>query len=138
MRNLSKAHQVRRGNKFEAKAITIAGESYRSGLESQVHATLKLMERAGLIRNIKREQCIEIFPGMSHKIDFMFFDIKRFTYVYCEAKGFTDRGWAEKLKAYKAFSDFPIQIWGIKSGRVGVEKEYPAGRYRVVPKEESR
>lgn len=131
----SKAFQLRgKGNKYNAKPTEIAGETYRSGLEAETHAVLKLMERAGEIRNISREQSVELFPGQTHKIDFMFFDIKRQTFVYAESKGFSDKTWAEKLKAYKAFSIFPLQLWTKSKGRVGCEKEWPAGRYRVVAK----
>jgi hypothetical protein len=135
---LSKGYQCRgKGSKskYKNEPISIGSENYRSGLESEVHATLKLMERGGLIRNIRREQCIELFPGQTHKIDFMFFDIKRDTDIFLEAKGDVDPTWAEKLKAYRAFSSNPLQVWTKAKGRVGMNKEYPVGRYTVIEKD---
>jgi len=132
---LSKAFQLRgKGNKYGAIVRVVAGESYRSGLEVQMHSLLKLMERAGEIRDIQREQSVELFPGQTHKVDFMVFDIKRNTYLYIEAKGFVCKTWAEKIKAYKAFSPYPLQVWSKTKGRLGIDKEYPAGLYMVVEK----
>lgn len=135
--SLSKAHQLRgkgQKNKYNARPIqaTAGGQGYRSQLEAQVHETLRLMERAGQIRNIRREQSIQIIPSMTHKLDFLVFDIKRNMDIGIEAKGFNDPTWNEKQKVYKDFGTFPVQVWMNKTGRIGIEKEIPIGKYKCV------
>ena len=129
--NLSKAFQTRRSHKYNAKRTVIAGESYRSKLESEVHATLKLMERAGKINNIRREQAIHLTPSITHKLDFLVFDIERGIDIGIEAKGISDGVWSVKKRLYKDLGPFPIQIWMKKGNRVYMDEEIPAGKYTI-------
>ena len=49
--------------KFGNRVVHIAGESFASGLESRVTASLRLLERAGQIRNLQREVTHQLYVG---------------------------------------------------------------------------
>lgn len=134
---LTKAYQLRgRGNKYGAKTVKLNENelAYRSGLESEVHAVLKLLERAGEIRNIRREQTISLTPSISHRIDFVVFNVKKNTDVGVEAKGQETEGWSLKQRLYVDFGPLPIEVWKKSRGRVGVAKEIKVGKYRWLEK----
>lgn len=136
--NFSKAHQLRgKGNKYQAQRVQCVdgGPDYRSKLEARVHEALRLMERAGAIKNIRREQTIQITPSMTHKLDFVVFDVARGIDLGVEVKGFNDKTWHEKQKCYRDFAVFPVQVWGIKNGVLGPQKEIPVGKFKIVEKE---
>jgi len=131
---LSKKYQTRKGHKYKAQAVSIAGDDYRSKLESEVHGMLKLLERAGKIKNIRREQTIQITPSIKHKLDFVVFDIERGVDIGIEAKGFEDSRWTTVAQAYKDFAPMPIQVWKKDKGRVFMFKEIAVGKYEVKEK----
>lgn len=128
---LSKSYQTRRTHKYNAKRVDIEGETYRSGLEAEVHAYLKLLERAGEIKNIRREVPIRLTPSVSHKLDYVVFDVKRGIDIGIECKGFEEGQWLVKKNLYKDFGPFPLQIWMKKGGKVFIFKEIPAGKYEI-------
>lgn len=134
--SLTKKHQVRRAHKYKASiGVSDDGKVRGSKLERAVYAVLMLMERAGEILNIRTQQEIELFPGQTHKIDFVVFDKKRNSDIFVEAKGFKDPTWAEKKKAYKAFSPLPLQIWEGDYKYPTVTEEIPPGKYKWVQKD---
>lgn len=138
MNPLSKSYQVRRGSKYGAKrvAATETEGGYRSGLEVEMHATLRLLERSGLIRNIRREQSIQLTPSISHKIDFVVFNIKRGCDVGIEAKGAEDRDWSLKQRLYNDFGPLPVEVWKKEKGRLMMTKEIKPGKYRWTEKDD--
>lgn len=50
----------RKANKYGAKAVTINGRAYRSKRELKRHTELQLLERAGLITDLRREVPFEL------------------------------------------------------------------------------
>lgn len=124
-------------HKYNAKKTVFKGHGFRSKLEASVYQMLLLLEIAGKIKDIRREQSIELLPNMKHKIDFIVYDLEKDTDVLIEAKGFEDATWIEKKKIYKLFSPLPLQIW--KKGKYSYSypscvEEIPVGKYKVVEK----
>jgi len=50
----------RKANKYGAKSVTVNGQAYRSKRELKRHTELQLLERAGLIADLRREVPFEL------------------------------------------------------------------------------
>jgi hypothetical protein len=124
---LTKKHQTRRANKYDAQRFDIAGESFDSKLEAEVYATLKLMERGGLIKNIRRQVTIQLTSRVKWRADFLVFEVKRAQDVIIEAKGFVDQRFRVILQLLPEFSPMIVQIWMKKGSRVFMFKEIIPG-----------
>lgn len=74
----------RKPNKLHAEK-TASG--FPSKLEESVYNMLLLRERAGEIRDIRRQHALRFPCGPAWKIDFSFVDCATGETVYCEAKG---------------------------------------------------
>lgn len=121
-------------SKYGAKRTEHAGQAFRSKLEVAVYSCLQLMERAGQIMNIRREQSIQLTPSIKHKLDFVVQDSITGADYGIEAKGMTDPSWSLKRRLYADFGPFKIEVWKRQGGRVGVDEVIPPGKYRIEKK----
>ena len=97
-------------NKYHSKKITVDGETFDSKKEYNRYQELKLMEKAGLIRNIKRQKKYMLIPSqygengkviereVSYKADFVYFDIGLNKCVVEDTKGFRTKDYIIKRK----------------------------------------
>jgi hypothetical protein len=128
MNRLTKSFQTRR-SKYGAKRAEHNGQGFRSGLERDVYATLLLMERAGKIKNIRREQSIQLTPSIKHKADFVVTDAATGEDYAIEAKGATCPTWSLKRRLYIDFGPLKIEIWKKQSNRLGVDEVIAPGKF---------
>lgn len=85
---------------------------FSSKLEAAVYAQLCLMERGGLIREIKCQQSVYLTEARIQYIsDFSVFDVSKNCTVWVEAKGFETDVWKIKLRLWKHYGPGPLQIW---------------------------
>jgi predicted component of type VI protein secretion system len=124
------------GNKYHAKRSEVEGRGMASGIQGEVFATLKQMERGGLISNIRHEQSIQLMPSVKHRIDFIVFEHARTTDVGIEAKwdNKKDGRWQTLKQVYRDLAPIPVQIWMKNGRRVSMYEEIPVGKYRIVEK----
>lgn len=100
-------------NKFNAKKITVDGIVFDSRREAMRYSELKLMERAGVIRDLKRQVRYELIPAFdvggkhyrptSYVADFVYTDTKTGKEVVEDVKGMRTDVYRLKSKmfAYK-------------------------------------
>lgn len=131
---LSKKHQTRRSNKFGAKRCEHDGQAFRSQLERDVYATLKLLVEGGYIKDLKREQSIQLTPSIKHKLDFTYFDIQTNSMTGVEAKGMECATWNLKKRLYADFGEFKVNVWKASRGRVECVETIQPGKYRITKK----
>ncbi len=110
-------------NNYKAKPTN----GFPSKLENAVHDILLLRQRAGEIRDIKRQQAVILQDGpkeqrISWKVDFSFEELsmsdiglgvyeKTWRTVYCEAKGIATADFLLKLKLWRKKRPYPLEIW---------------------------
>lgn len=107
-------------NKYKANSTEYNGEVYHSKLEANRAQELDLLERAGEIKNIRRQvrisfdicrKCLRLCSSVCrlHKkqgvhhlsnyfIDFTYWDVKSGLEIYEEVKGFQTNEWKAKWK----------------------------------------
>lgn len=84
-------------NKFNAKSIVIDGHKFPSKKEAQRYQELKLLEKAGKIKNLELQPKFEIIPKQKYRgktlrkaeytPDFKYLDIDNNEWVIEEVKG---------------------------------------------------
>ena len=84
---------MRYGNKYGAVKTTVDGITFDSKREAERWCELRLMERGGLITELKRQVKVELVPKtdkyreVSYVADFVYRDKKTGQVVYEDAKG---------------------------------------------------
>lgn len=91
-------------------------DGYGSKLEQAVGQILELREKAGEIRNIRRQVPVVLQDGprelkITWKVDFSFEDVASGRTHYAEAKGFKTEVYLLKLKLFRANPHGPCEIW---------------------------
>ena len=99
---------VRKFHKYKAQRAN----GFPSKLESVVNDLLVLMERAGEIRVLKRQQTVHLPAGINWRVDFSYIDPKTEELCYVEAKGVATGEYRLKLKLYKHFIENKLTIYG--------------------------
>lgn len=121
---LSKKHQTRRPNKYGAVKVKDGKNTYDSKGEAEMHGTLKLMEKAGLIKDIVHHPAaVSITRFVKYKPDFIYFEIKRQTFVYVDFKGVMGERFSVICNLWKEFGVLPLQIWKKNGNRMYLHKE---------------
>ena len=69
-------------NKFQAKKIPIDGQEFDSHKEARRYGELRLMERAGIIRDLKRQEEFELIPKCGKERPARYH--ADFSYIDCE------------------------------------------------------
>ena len=85
-------------------------DGYPSQLERAVHALLLWREKAGEIRNIKRQASVDLHYWR-WKVDFSFEDVATGETIWCEAKGEETRDYLKNLKLWPDFGPGKLEIW---------------------------
>lgn len=120
---LYKKHQARRSNKYSAKRLEVAGESYDSKFEHELHNLLKLKERIKKVSNIRRQVVIQLTRYVKWRADFVVFDEQTQRDIIVEAKGFEDLRWKVLKQLLPEFSPMPVQIWKKQNNRLFIAEE---------------
>lgn len=102
-------------NKYRAKPT----RGFPSKLEAAVYDMLVLREKAGELKNIKRQVPTPLLREkttgkvvISWKCDFTFDRVSDSKTVYCEAKGKYTQSFVIKLRLFKTFKIGELEIWG--------------------------
>jgi hypothetical protein len=99
-------------HKYGAAKVTQGGESFRSKLEAAVEQTLRLREKAGEIRIIRREVNIFLTEARIRYIpDFLCEDLKTGEEFFVEAKGYSSDRWVVILKLYRVYGPKKLELW---------------------------
>ena len=91
-------------NKYGARKTTVDGITFDSKHEAEIWCELKLMQRAGIIRDLERQVKYELIPktdkfGATHYIaDFRYFDNETERTVVADAKGVRTKDYLLKKK----------------------------------------
>ena len=99
-------------SKYGNKKTTVDGVTFDSAWEAEVWSVLKLMEKAGKIHGLERQQRIDLFVGKSlicvYVADFTYFDSETGEYIVADAKGMETDVFKIKAKLFQAIMGFPI------------------------------
>lgn len=121
---LTKSFQTRRANKYNAEKIKDGSRTFDSKFEYELFNMLKLMERAGEIKNIRHHPApIRITPSVSWKADFIVFDVKLNKDVIVEAKGFEGERWRVIRQLLNDLSQFDVRVYKKKGNRIFLHEE---------------
>ena len=114
-------------NKYKAKRTA----GYDSKAEHDYgEYILRPMEKAGEISNLKKQDSVELIPGINWKVDFSY-EVDGVK-VYEEYKGFETVDYKLKLKLWKLFGPATLKIIKGVYPRFVVKQVIPAGRYKVI------
>lgn len=97
------------------RAIRTPG-GFPSKLEAAVYEQLLFRERAGEIKNIKRQQTVVLQDGpreikITWRVDFSFERTSDGKLVYVESKGFETSDYRLKLKLWRKLKPAPLEIY---------------------------
>jgi hypothetical protein len=104
-------------NKYKAVNKDQAGNAlgFPSRLEANTFQQLCLLEKAGAIRDLRRQHAVRFPCGNSWKIDFSYTDCKTGERVYLESKGAEGEGYRLKKMMYCGCpileEDAKLEIW---------------------------
>ena len=91
-------------NKYGARKTTVDGITFDSKHEAEIWCELKLMQRAGIIRDLERQVRYEIIPKTDkfratvYIADFRYYDTETEKTVVMDAKGVRTKEYALKKK----------------------------------------
>lgn len=90
---------------------------FASKLEGAVHDILVLREKAGEIKDIRRQHVVVLQDGprttrITWAIDFSFTNCESGATEFCEAKGFATEIYKHKLKMFRYRPHGRLEIWG--------------------------
>jgi predicted nuclease of restriction endonuclease-like RecB superfamily len=98
-------------SKFGSKRVEVSGMSFASKLEAAVFQVLKLMEKAGEVKDIKAQDTVYLSKArIIYKPDFKIETTAGET-AWVEAKGFETPEWRIKLRLWKAYGPGPLWIF---------------------------
>lgn len=104
------------------------GRAFASKGERDCYEMLKLMERAGDIRDLECQVTTELIPKLTHKTDFKCFDLKRNEPLWIEYKGFEDQRWRDIKKLWKHCGPGRLKVYkGYGLRMILVEEIIPNG-----------
>lgn len=99
-------------NKYKNKKTIIDGTTFDSKKEAQRYVQLKLLERAGLIKELELQKKFELQPSyinnegkkirkITYVADFFYYDIKKQKYIIEDTKGFRTEVYKIKKKIFE-------------------------------------
>lgn len=89
-----------------------SGRSFGSGLERARFKQLELLERGGVIRDLKCQVQVHLSRArILYKPDFSYFDVALDQIVYEETKGFETAVWAIKKRLWRYYGPGLLRIW---------------------------
>ncbi len=105
MRNYPFPTKSLSGNKYGAKKVQIDGHTFDSIAESNRYGELRLMERAGLISDLKVHTRLSIWEPLHikarpivYEVDFDYTDSHTGVHIFEDVKGFRTRDYQIKKK----------------------------------------
>lgn len=99
-------------NKYFNKKVVVDGIKFDSKKEAKRYTELKLLKRAGLIKDLELQPLFVLQPkytnkkgehirAITYKADFMYFDIKKEQYIIEDTKGFRTDTYKLKKKLFE-------------------------------------
>jgi hypothetical protein len=121
-KHIAKKEAKREGKGGPQKYRNERTEGFPSKLERDVYQILCLRERAGEIRDIKRQTVVVLQDGppaekINWKIDFSFTHCLKNETWFAEAKGIESEGYLLKLKLFRARPHGVLEIWKSVNGK---------------------
>ena len=117
-------------NKYYNKKTTIDGITFDSKIEAKRYKELKLMEQAGLIKDLVLQPQYEILKGFKRRgktyrkvtyiADFAYFDNEKNRKVIEDVKGFETKDFKLKLKYFLSNLDEDIDFLLVKNNEIKV------------------
>lgn len=99
------------GRKHKYGAVRTA-DGFPSKLERAVFETLRILEAAKEIKDIKRQQTVVLTDAhIRCKIDFSFINLKTGELEYAEAKGVEGERWRIIEALYRVYGPAPLTVW---------------------------
>ena len=98
------ALQKQKKHKYGAKRVRHPGYSFASQLEASVFEMLKLLERAGEIKDIRTQVSVFLTDArIEYKADFSYIGVKTGETIYAEAKGYSQPTWELKRRLWQHY-----------------------------------
>ena len=98
-------------SKYHSKKIKIDGITFDSKAEANRYCELKLLERAGKIKDLSLQHKFELQPSfkkngktiraITYVADFVYFDFERMAHVVEDVKGFKTKEYLLKKKMFE-------------------------------------
>ena len=117
-------------NKYYNKKTTIDGITFDSKIEAKRYKELKLMEQAGLIKDLVLQPQYELLKGFKRRgkiyrkityiADFAYFDNEKNRKVIEDVKGFETKDFKLKLKYFLSNLDEDIDFLLVKNNEIKV------------------
>lgn len=98
-----------RKNKYNAIKTNLDGHIFDSKLESRRWVDLKLMEKTGLIFELKRQTCIHLMPRVKYKTDFDYVN-KTGVHIYEDVKGVMTERFNLIKRIWKQCGPSPLHV----------------------------
>lgn len=108
-------------NKYFNKKVIVDGIKFDSKKEAKRFTELKLLKRAGLIKELELQKTFELQPkytnnkgehirAITYKADFFYYDNKKEQYIVEDTKGYRTDVYKLKKKLFEyVYSDFTIK-----------------------------
>jgi hypothetical protein len=106
--------------KYNNKKTTVEGIIFDSKKEANRYLELKLLEKAGQIKDLELQPKFELLPtvrrnGKTYRkctyiADFKYFDIKESKYIVEDVKGFKTKEFRLKEKMFVAKYDYELKL----------------------------
>lgn len=113
IRELEQPANPSKKSKFGNQRTEVDGIWFDSAKEAARYSTLRLMERAGLIRGLRLQVSFELNAGGSHSLkyiaDFVYLDCETGLQVVEDAKGFRTREYLKKKRLMKKVYNIEIK-----------------------------
>jgi hypothetical protein len=98
-------------NKYNARKTTVDGIKFDSKAEATMYCELKILEKAGAVKDLKLQPEFELQPAfedcaghktraIKYRADFSFFDIEQDRYRVVDCKGFKTAVYKLKKKMF--------------------------------------
>lgn len=99
-------------NKYFNKKVIVDGIKFDSKKEAKRYTELKILKKAGLIKELELQKVFEIQPkyrnnkgdnirAITYKADFFYYDIKREQYIVEDTKGYRTDVYKLKKKLFE-------------------------------------
>lgn len=130
--NPTKKKKKKKPHKYGAKKATAPdGSVFPSRLECRTYMALQLLEKAGEIKILKKQDNIYLTAAKVLYIpDFLVMDLRKNEKVWVEAKGFETDTWRIKRRLWKVYGPGTLwvyrkdRVWGASLAEVIVPKSY--------------
>lgn len=118
-----------RRRKYRNKVVrTPDGQRFDSGAEFQLFRWFELMEKQGMVSDIRRQVQVKLTAArILYIVDFLVFSNEKAHDVYAEMKGFETSDWKIKKRLWAHYGPGPLHIYkpGSDGWPVLVEELYP-------------